>query len=232
MRYVEGGDLGDLIAREAPSSPPGRWSSCRKLRRPSTPHTPESWFIATSSPETSCSRTATPISPTSGSRSRSRSPGEWSRAITSRRRHTSRPSRSRAGPLGLRLTSTRSPACCTSACAACRRSTTTRSRVCSSRTLGAGLQLPSSRNGALGSSIDAVLGRALAKHPTERQGSCAELIADAERALGLHTTGKRPLWIGLAAATALAAAVIGGALLTGRGGDARAPLPSSTRSCS
>ena len=87
---------------------------------------------------------------------------------------------------------------------------------------------PSSLNGALGADLDAVLGKALAKDPARRHRSCGELISDAEQSLGLPTRRTRPTAIAaLAVVGAIAGvALIAGALLvdSGSGGPSRTPI--------
>jgi streptogramin lyase/predicted Ser/Thr protein kinase len=71
----------------------------------------------------------------------------------------------------------------------------------------------SQRNPSLPGEIDDVLQTALAKEPAERQPSCMELIADAEQALGLATTRSRlrrhAAWLAAAAVLVVAAAGFG-----------------------
>jgi streptogramin lyase/tRNA A-37 threonylcarbamoyl transferase component Bud32 len=89
---------------------------------------------------------------------------------------------------------------------------------------------PSTHNPDLDAELDAVLVRALAKDPAERQASCGELVSEAERALGLHRGGRRRMLLALAAVAALAiAGLIGGALALGDGSDgpSRTPIVNS-----
>jgi YVTN family beta-propeller protein len=82
----------------------------------------------------------------------------------------------------------------------------------------------SARHSALPAAIDAVLARALAKEPDERQSSCAELVADASAALGLDAVRPRPLRRALAATAGVlvvVAAVLAAILLT----DDATPAP-------
>jgi streptogramin lyase len=75
---------------------------------------------------------------------------------------------------------------------------------------------------ALGGEIDGVMARALAKAPDERYGTCSELVASARTALGLEerSTKARPrrrrhLHLGLPTLLAAAAAAAGVALIAG-----------------
>jgi YVTN family beta-propeller protein len=83
----------------------------------------------------------------------------------------------------------------------------------------------SARHSALPAAIDAVFARALAKDPEERHSSCAELVADANSALGLVAAGpRRPRHAVAAAAFVLVAvaAAVAAILLT------REPAQAST----
>jgi streptogramin lyase/predicted Ser/Thr protein kinase len=77
----------------------------------------------------------------------------------------------------------------------------------------------SQRNPSLPGEIDGVLQTALAKEPAQRQPSCAELIAEAERALGLATPRSRlrrhAAWLAVAAVLIAGAAAFGGMQLFG-----------------
>jgi YVTN family beta-propeller protein len=86
----------------------------------------------------------------------------------------------------------------------------------------------SDRHSQLPAAIDPILARALAKEPDHRQSSCAELVADANAALGLDAV--RPRRLRLAAATAAAmvllAAVALATILATRGGPSTPPTGS------
>ena len=86
---------------------------------------------------------------------------------------------------------------------------------------------------ALGGRVDGVLGRALAKSPGDRYGSCAELVASAADALDLHAPSgsaartrrrsyRRPLVAGAAVAALLVGVAIPILLLRDSGGRAQA----------
>jgi YVTN family beta-propeller protein len=75
----------------------------------------------------------------------------------------------------------------------------------------------SARHSALPAAIDAVFARALAKEPDERHSSCAELVADANAALGLDAVRPRRLRLAAAAAAfvlVVVAAALAAILLT------------------
>jgi YVTN family beta-propeller protein len=83
------------------------------------------------------------------------------------------------------------------------------------------------RNPTLAPAIDAVLARAMAKDPDERQATCRALVDDARLALGLemHPTGRRRLGLGIVAVGVLvAAAIVAAALLLREGASPAAPV--------
>jgi serine/threonine-protein kinase len=81
--------------------------------------------------------------------------------------------------------------------------------------------------------IDAVIGKAMAKSPDGRYGSCGELVVAARDALGLHQPVAphkgRLLVLAVAGAALIAAAVLAGVLLTqGKGGPPGRPSAKPT----
>ncbi|HEU0246784.1 MAG TPA: ABC transporter substrate-binding protein [Gaiellaceae bacterium] len=78
----------------------------------------------------------------------------------------------------------------------------------------------------LGNPLDPVLARALAKDPAERYSTCAELVGEARKALGLEKPVRgRRLLFGAALLTTLAAAALAAVLLTR---DSGTPLPETS----
>ncbi len=66
----------------------------------------------------------------------------------------------------------------------------------------------SARNRRLPQALDAVIQKAMAKEPDERYGTCGELVAAAEAALGIDRPRRRALLAVMAAAVAIAAVAI------------------------
>jgi streptogramin lyase len=75
------------------------------------------------------------------------------------------------------------------------------------------------RSPELPDAIDAVLRKAMAKAPADRYATCAELVADAEAALGLERRSSLRGRLLIAAAVLVLAAAVAGVIATRAGGD-------------
>jgi streptogramin lyase len=87
---------------------------------------------------------------------------------------------------------------------------------------------PSERVGDLPSELDAVIARALAKQPEDRYATCAELVDDARRALGVDEPRHPRRGLALALVVAVLAVVGAVIALAVRSGSSPAPAPTGS----
>ena len=227
MRYVEGTTLRDVLRHDGPLEPTRALDSASRSPRRSTARTTGISCIATSSRPTcwSPTRVGASIVTSATSASPGRRTQSGRRTVSPERSPTTAPEQISGGSIDGRADQY------ALACVLCECLTGQPPfpRAPAAAILFAHLSDPPAslhdRRDELPESIDAAVGRALAKEPDERYATCRELIAETRTALGLDTPrlSRRALFVAAGAAAAVtAAAAIPAILLTRGNGSAQA----------